>query len=155
MPSGLYLLGSRSGARRNFMTLNWATQVAAEPKLLAVSVERDAVTADLVGASGVFSLSLLDRADRAVVRKFVKPATDDPTARTLNGVAYRDGPATGAPVLRDAVGSFECEVRTTLEFASHTLFVGEVVAVTLGDALSAGDAAEVLSMSDTRMNYGG
>ena len=34
MPYGLYLVGSRAGARRNMMTLNWATQVSFEPKLV-------------------------------------------------------------------------------------------------------------------------
>ena len=37
MPSGLYVLGSTDkGERRNGMTLNWATQVSFDPKLLAV-----------------------------------------------------------------------------------------------------------------------
>src|SRR5262249_32523772 len=39
MPSGLYVLGTRGATQRNLMTLNWATQVAVDPKLVAVSVE--------------------------------------------------------------------------------------------------------------------
>ena len=38
MPSGLYVVGSRAGDRRNGMTLNWATQVGFDPKLLGISV---------------------------------------------------------------------------------------------------------------------
>jgi flavin reductase (DIM6/NTAB) family NADH-FMN oxidoreductase RutF len=38
MPSGLYVLGTRAGERRNGMTVNWVTQVSSDPKLLA-SVE--------------------------------------------------------------------------------------------------------------------
>ena len=34
--------------RRNLMTLNWAMQVAIEPKLVAVSVQSTAVTHELV-----------------------------------------------------------------------------------------------------------
>src|SRR5579864_1295584 len=85
MPSGLYLLGSRSGEERNLMTLNWASQVAFEPKLLAVSVEQTALTHRLVREGRVFSLNLVDREDRAIVRKFVKPVEADPGAETLNG----------------------------------------------------------------------
>ena len=44
MPSGLYVIGSRGGDRRNGMTANWATQVASDPKLVAVSVEKHAFT---------------------------------------------------------------------------------------------------------------
>src|SRR5690348_15075100 len=73
MPSGLYVLGSRAGDERNLMTLNWATQVAFEPKLVAISVEQAAVTHRLVHEGGAFALNLVDREDRAIVRKFVKP----------------------------------------------------------------------------------
>ena len=40
MPTGLFVVGSRAGDRRNLMTCNWVMQVATSPKLVAVSVER-------------------------------------------------------------------------------------------------------------------
>lgn len=152
MPSGLFVVGTTdNGSRRNGMTLNWATQVSFQPKLLAISVERDAFTHELLVAGGVFSLCTLSRNDRAVVRKFTKPVEVDLDAHTLNGIAYIDGPSTGAPVLADAVAYVECEVRETLEVGSHTLFVGEIV----NAAFRADEEADVLRMEDTRMNYGG
>jgi flavin reductase (DIM6/NTAB) family NADH-FMN oxidoreductase RutF len=149
MPSGLYLLGSRHGDARNLMTLNWATQVAADPKLLAVSVEKPALTHRLIEAGGAFALSLLARADRALVRAFVKPAEWDGAASTLNGHPVREE-VSGAPVLGAAVSWLDCQVRHTLDCGSHTLFVGEVLA-----AGEEGDTADILRMEDTRMNYGG
>ena len=38
MPYGLYVVGARAGERRNAMTLNFATQVATAPKMVAISV---------------------------------------------------------------------------------------------------------------------
>src|SRR3954452_24548798 len=64
MPSGLYIVGSRAGGRRNGMTLTFASQVSFDPKLLAISVENDAVTNELISAGGVFVLNLIDREDR-------------------------------------------------------------------------------------------
>jgi flavin reductase (DIM6/NTAB) family NADH-FMN oxidoreductase RutF len=58
LPSGLYLLGTTAGAHRNLMTLNWASQVALQPKLVGVSVEREAFSAGLVADGGVFALSI-------------------------------------------------------------------------------------------------
>src|SRR6516162_2608045 len=87
MPSGLYVLGSRAGSRRNLMTLNWASQVASDPKLLAVSIESAAVTRALVHEGRIFSLNIIDRKDRAVVRKFVKPLPDDGDPSELGGFA--------------------------------------------------------------------
>lgn len=150
MPSGLYVLGSRSGEERNLMTLNWASQVAFEPKLLAVSVEQTAVTHRLVHEGRVFSLNLVDRDDRAIVRKFVKPVEADAAAGTLNGFAVREG-RTGAPILVQAVGWIECQVRQEVACGGHTLFVGEVV----DSGFQKPEEAPVLRMEDTRMNYGG
>ena len=78
MPSGLYVVGSTDkGERRNGMTLNWATQVSFDPKLLGIGVEKEAFTHELISASGVFSLCIIDREDRAIVRKFTKPVEVD------------------------------------------------------------------------------
>ena len=85
MPSGLYVVGSTDkGERRNAMTLNWATQLSFDPKWLGVSVEREALTHELITAGGVFVLNLIDREDRAIVRKFTKPVEVDLAAHTLN-----------------------------------------------------------------------
>ncbi len=153
MPSGLYLLGSAAGGRRNLMTLNWATQVASDPKLLLVSVEREALTHRLISESGVFTLSILRRDDRAVVRKFVKPAADDGT--TLSGLAVEGAPS-GAPVLSQALAWLDCEVRTCVDAGSHTAFIGEIVDCGAEQGAAREEAAfEVLRMEDTRMSYGG
>jgi flavin reductase (DIM6/NTAB) family NADH-FMN oxidoreductase RutF len=150
MPSGLYVLGSRAGERRNGMTVNWVSQVSFEPKLVAVSVEEHAFTHELLVEGGVFSVNLLSVEDRAVVRKFTKPVEVDLAARTLNGFGFRDG-ATGAPVLDLAVAWVDCEIRQQVELGGHSLFVGEVI-----DAgFQADEETPVLSMGDTRMNYGG
>ncbi len=152
MPSGLYVVGSTDKAeRRNGMTLNWATQVSFDPKWIGISVEREAVTHELIEASNVFALCMIDREDRAIVRKFTKPVDVDLAARTLNGFAYLDGPVTGAPVLAQSVAYVECEVRHPVAVGNHTLFLGEVVNV----AFLKDEETEVLRMEDTRMNYGG
>jgi flavin reductase (DIM6/NTAB) family NADH-FMN oxidoreductase RutF len=151
LPMGLYLLGTVASGRRNLMTINWAMQVSIQPKHVAVSVETSAVTHGLLMDGRCFSLSILKRDDRAEVRKFVKPAVDDPAARTLSGMPYRLG-KTGAPIPEIAIAWLECEVREAVGAGSHTLFVGEVVDV-------GSDPAEedslVLRMEDTRMSYGG
>jgi flavin reductase (DIM6/NTAB) family NADH-FMN oxidoreductase RutF len=150
MPSGLYIVGSRAGERRNGMTCNWVTQLGFDPKLLGVSVEKDAVTHELISGGGVFALCIVDREDRAIVRKFTKPVQVDLEARTLNGFPFHDG-ATGAPILDQAVAYADCEVRSTVDVGSHTLFLGEVVDA----AFQKEEDTAVLCMEDTRMNYGG
>jgi flavin reductase (DIM6/NTAB) family NADH-FMN oxidoreductase RutF len=151
MPTGLYVLGSTdTGERRNGMTINWVTQISFDPKWVGVSIEQTALTHQLIEAAGCFSVSFVDREDRAIVRKFTKPVDVDLAAKTLNGFPYVER-VTGAPVLAQAVAFVDCEVRDRFAAGDHTFFVGEVVdAGFLKDEETA-----VLRMEDTRMNYGG
>ncbi len=149
MPSGLYLIGSRAGERRNGMTANWAAQVSSDPKLVAVSVEKPAVTHELIAEGRAFTVNVLDREDRAIVRKFTKPVEVD--GQTLNGFPFSDAPATGAPILDQAVAWVDCRLHSSVDLGSHTLFLGEVV-----DAgFRKPEDTPVLRMEDTRMSYGG
>ena len=150
MPYGLYVVGSRAGGRRNGMTLNWVTQLSFDPKLIGVAVEQGALTAELIAEGGVFSLCIIDREDRAIVRKFTKPVEVDAAAGTLNGFPYHDG-RSGAPILDQAVAYADCEVRQQVPTGSHVLFVGEVVDA----AFQKPEDTPVLRMEDTRMIYGG
>ncbi len=150
MPSGLYILGSRAGERRNGMTINWVSQVSFEPKLVAVSVEVTAYTHELVSEGGVFSVNLVDREDRAIVRRFTKPVEVDLEARTLNGFPFHDG-LSGAPILDQAVAFVDCRVHQQVGAGGHTVFLGEVVDAGFQKA----EDTPVLRMEDTRMNYGG
>ncbi|PZS20286.1 MAG: hypothetical protein DLM54_05775 [Acidimicrobiales bacterium] len=157
MPTGLYVVGSRAGGTRNLMTLSWASQLSLEPKLVGISVERQALTHRLVADGGVFSLCLIDRHDRAMVRKFVKPLSEtepvDPAApvgSSLGGFAVHQE-STGAPVLDQALAWLDCQVRQAVPVGTHTLFVGEVVDAGFATA----EDTPVLRMEDTRMSYGG
>jgi flavin reductase (DIM6/NTAB) family NADH-FMN oxidoreductase RutF len=150
MPSGLYVVGSRAGDRRNLMTLNWATQVSFEPKLLGIGVEKTAVTHGLIADGGCFTVNTVSREDRAIVRKFTKPAELDAAAGTLNGFPFHEG-RTGAPILDQAVAWIDCEVRQPVDCGGHTFFIGEIV----DTGFQQDEGTEVLRMEDTRMSYGG
>jgi flavin reductase (DIM6/NTAB) family NADH-FMN oxidoreductase RutF len=132
------------------MTLNWATQLAFEPKLLGIVVVQDALTHELVDAGGVFSLNIIDREDRAIVRKFTKPVDVDLERSTLNDFGVHAA-TTGAPVLDQAAAFLDCVVTQSVPVGDHTLFVGEVVDC----GFLRDEATPVLRMEDTRMNYGG
>ncbi len=167
LPTGLFVVGSRAGDRRNLMTCNWVMQVSITPKLVAVAVERGSVTRALIDEGGGFSVSVLSRADRAVVRRFVKPVEAVETDASDVALSLQGEPVfevgDGLPCLASAVAWLSCRVRHTAEWgdeagrpASHVLFVGEVMGA--GERHpddGSGARPEVLRMEDTRMNYGG
>jgi len=161
LSTGLYVIGSSGELggvhRSNLMTANLVVQVSVEPKLVAVAIALDAVTHALVSSGACFSVSLLGREDRTVVRRFVKPVPADSMEvdagghlSAMGGEEVFEAP-TGSPVLRRAVAWLDCEVRRHVELGSHGLFIGEVSAV----GGPSGEVPPLLRMEDTRMSYGG
>ncbi len=166
MPTGLFVVGSRSGDRRNLMTANWVMQVATSPKLVSVAVESGSLTRELIEGGGAFSVGLLARSERGLVRRFVKPVRDIVLDEHGVAVSLQGEPvfeiAHGLPVPDAAVGWLACSVRSVQGWdagegeASHVLVVGEVVGAGETERLGAsGEDDSVLTMVDTRMNYGG
>ena len=165
MPAGIYVLGSTGGVAGpyNLMTHSLAVQAATEPCVVAVAVEVAARTHAAIEESGVATLTVLRRDQRALVRRFVKPVDDatldgDGRPTALNDVAVALAPS-GAPYLLDAAGSLDLRVVERARFASHTLFCCEVTAVAVAPEVLEGTASqrtlEVLRMEDTKMSYGG
>jgi flavin reductase (DIM6/NTAB) family NADH-FMN oxidoreductase RutF len=152
MPYGLYVVGSRSadGEQRQLMTANWLTQVSFDPKVLAVSVEREALTHELIVGGRCFTVNIVDRLDRAIVRKFTRPVALDPDQGTLNGFGFHDA-LSGAPLLDRALAWLDCRLTTSVPVGDHTLFLGEVI----DSGFQKPEDTEALRMEDTRMNYGG
>jgi flavin reductase (DIM6/NTAB) family NADH-FMN oxidoreductase RutF len=161
MPSGLYVIGSRAELdgrlRWNLMTANLVVQVATDPKLVAAAVESASLTCRLVESGGCFSVNMVARDDRELVRRFVKPLpVVDVTCDQHGEVTALAGhpvtvAETGAPILDRAPAWLDCRVRERLPLGSHTLFVGTVV----GFGGPTGEIPPLLRMEDTRMNYGG
>jgi len=148
IPNVLCLIGSRTGDEWNGMTQSWVTQVAMEPVLVAVSVDRKAVTHRLIADGGAFSVNLWPRDDTRPFVKFSKPATKD--GMTLNGRPIREG-VTGVPIFTEAAVFIECRLWQTIDVGTHSVFLGEVV-----DVGFQGEAdPDVARMEDTRMKYGG
>jgi flavin reductase (DIM6/NTAB) family NADH-FMN oxidoreductase RutF len=153
LPTGLYLIGSRHGDDVNLMTANLVVQVCMEPKLVGVALEHESVTARLVTAGGGFTVSLLARSERDVVRRFVKPVHEvrrgpDGAVLALSGQPVTEVGPDLLPVLTSAAAYLDCRLTSAENLGSHVFCVGEVSGV-------GGEPGEVLRMEDTRMHYGG
>jgi flavin reductase (DIM6/NTAB) family NADH-FMN oxidoreductase RutF len=153
LPTGLYLIGSRHGDDVNMMTANLVVQVCLEPKLVGVALERESFTARLVAAGGGFTVSLLARSERDMVRRFVKPVHEvqrgtDGALLALSGQPVSEVGPDRLPVLASAAGYLDCRLTNAEHLGSHTFCIGEVTGV-------GGEPGEVLRMEDTRMHYGG
>jgi len=149
IPNVLCLIGASCGDEWNGMTASWVTQVSMEPVLVAVSVDRRAVTHRLIAEGGAFSVNLWSREDTRPFVSFSKPARRE--GSTLNGRPVRTV-ATGVPIFEEAIAFLDCRLRQAVDCGTHTLFLGEVVDCGFQHD---GEDAPVARMEDTRMHYGG
>jgi flavin reductase (DIM6/NTAB) family NADH-FMN oxidoreductase RutF len=143
---GLYAVGVRDGEDRNAFTANWVAQVSSDPPRVAVAVENDGRSADMIRRSGVFSVCVYGADQRKMAARLARPAARAPDK--LTEYEHVDGAVTGAPVLVDSLACVECRVEEARELGDHVLFIGHVVG---GEVRAEG---EPLTLRSARFRYG-
>lgn len=148
IPCGLYVAGVRGDGECHAFTVSFLTQTSIKPPAVAMAVRKDGKSLEMIRQSRVFTVNYIDKSRRATLEHFFKPSTSRDGDR-LGPFPYRTA-KTGAPILDEAVGYLECEVREIAEaFGDHALVVGEVL-----DAVLRNDVEPII-MSDTPWHYGG
>ena len=155
IPYGLYVLTAEDGEGNvAAATVNWATQTAFEPPLVAVGVKVESGAHALIKSTGAFALNVLGKGQQGQAYAFFKPVERD--GDTLGGEPCHTG-ETGAPILDNAPAFIECKLVDTVEKGDHSLFVGEVVnaGVTKQPEGRADDATLWLKDLGEKVFYGG
>jgi flavin reductase (DIM6/NTAB) family NADH-FMN oxidoreductase RutF len=110
------------------MTVSAFTSVSLDPPLVLFCAEKIARFHDAVLAEGSWAVSILAEDDEKTARWLATRGR--PLDGQLEGVAYHPGPATGAPLLDDALAALECRTTAVHDAGDHSIVVGEVEAVT-------------------------
>lgn len=120
------------GEHMHGMTANAFSSVSLDPPLVLCCVARTATLHDGIAAAGHFATSVLGGDQEASARWFAD--RDRPAGRAqFDRVDWTPGPATGAPVLTDALAWLECELVDVHEAGDHSLFIGRVLGTGRGD----------------------
>ncbi len=123
--SGIVVVTTRGG---HAMTVSAFTSVSLDPPLVLFCAEKVARFHDAVLAEGSWAVSILAEDDEKTARWLATRGR--PMDGQLDGVAHHPGPATGAPLLDDALAVLECRTTAVHAAGDHTIVVGEVQAVT-------------------------
>ena len=123
--SGIVVVTTRGG---HAMTVSAFTSVSLDPPLVLFCAEKIARFHDAVLAEGSWAVSILAEDDEKTARWLA--ARGRPMDGQLDGVAHHRGPATGAPLLDDALAVLECRTTAVHDAGDHSIVVGEVEAVT-------------------------
>ena len=131
---GIYIVSSLKAGKYNGQIVNTVFQVSADPPCVAVCINKNNLTHEFLKTSKVFSVSILEKdTPMTYIGKFGFKSGRD--IDKFSDTKTRTG-KTGAPIALDyALGYFECEVISETDAATHTIFLGKVVA----DEVLAGD----------------
>ena len=124
LTQGVYVVGVSDGQQRDAFTAAWIMQASFDPLLLAVSINPDNASYELLHASGWFTVNVLKQDQLDLARHFgTKSGRDrDKLAR----VRIRPGQA-GSPILEDALAYFECVLEGRTRAGDHELVLGRVM----------------------------
>jgi flavin reductase (DIM6/NTAB) family NADH-FMN oxidoreductase RutF len=130
-PSGVAVLTSREGDKAHGMVVGSFCSLSSEPPLVMVSAGRTSRSHDLIDGSGVFTVSILSSAQTGIFERFagIDRTFDDDRFAQLETVP---APESGLPIFPEALAWVDCRVQARHPGESYTIFVGEVLAASLG-----------------------
>jgi flavin reductase (DIM6/NTAB) family NADH-FMN oxidoreductase RutF len=155
IPYGIYVLTAESkDGKVAAATINWVTQTAFQPPLVAIGVKADSGAHAIIKETKVFALNILGKDQKAQAFTFFKPLERE--GNSIGGEAFRKG-VLGAPILERAPAFVECALVNTVEMGDHSILVGEVKDAGVAVAPAGRPDDAILAMRDLgdKVFYGG
>jgi flavin reductase (DIM6/NTAB) family NADH-FMN oxidoreductase RutF len=104
------------------LTASAFCSVSLDPRLCLVSVDNRSESIGAINESGTFVVNILSSDQEDLSRRFASKLPDK-----FEGVPYKLGTETGAPVLDGALAWIECRVHQAVPAGDHTVFIGELL----------------------------
>ncbi len=124
MPYGVYIVTTRGPQGDHGLTASWVTQVSKDPPMIAVALHKSARSVGVVESAGAFVVNILSLDSAPLAEKFFTPIDrfgTPPQPAVSRGTLQ-------TPILGEAIGWLECQVRNRIETGDHIVFIGEVLA---------------------------
>ena len=129
-PSGVCVVSAEVDGQRVATTIGSLVSLSLAPPLVGISVGLELALHELLRTAGSFGVSILRGDQAAVAQHFARGV---PPLFLWDNVAVKDGAATGAPLLADALAWIECRLWARYDAGDHSIFVGEIVSLEEGD----------------------
>ncbi len=126
--TGVAVITSAGPGGSGGMTANAICSLSLDPLLALVCFENRARTLPIVREAGRFAVNVLSSRQEELARVF---ASKLPEAEKLDGVEHRL--EFGVPIIEGALAWAACELRELIAGGDHTIGIGQVVALGLGD----------------------
>lgn len=124
IPSGVGVLTAKNLAEESAMLASWFQQVAFEPPMVAVAVNKTRPILAIIQSSKSFTLNLFHTNQKELFAHFAKGF--EPGQNPFAGVQISRDESGGA-ILSEAMSFLSCEVTGELDAGDHKVFLGKVV----------------------------
>ena len=123
---GLYLVSSTDDdGRKSALVVNTAFQVTASPAEIAVSINKDSFTRELILKSGKFAvLPLEEKTPFAFIGQF--GFRSGRTFQKFENIDFSVGENGSPLIVSHTLAAIEATVLQMIDLPTHTLFIGEV-----------------------------
>ena len=121
MTQGVYVVGVADGEKTNAFTAAWVMQVSFSPVLLAISINPEHYSYQLLKKGGVCSVNVLSQEQAQIAAHFGQSGIKDKMS-----VGTWAAAKTGAPVLQESLAYFDCIVSHEVSAGDHQLVICEV-----------------------------
>ena len=111
------------------LTASAVCSLTADPPLLLVCINKSASAHDPISESNFFAVNVLAADQMGMAQVFSDTAK---TAERFKSGEWTTG-ITGAPLLKGALVTFDCEIEQRVAKGTHTIFIGLVKGVHLGE----------------------
>jgi flavin reductase (DIM6/NTAB) family NADH-FMN oxidoreductase RutF len=126
--TSVHVVTTGTGDARFGVTVSACSSVCADPPTLLVCINKRSPANAAVAANGVFAVNLLNVAQRGIADTF---AGRSPTARPFDfSCCTNSSGVLDTPLIDGAVAALECRVVAQQVIGTHTVFFGEVAAIT-------------------------
>ena len=119
---GVYVIGVSDGEHQNAFTAAWVMQVSFKPPLLAISINPEHYSYQLLLASGTCTVNVLGEKQLAIAEHFGRSDRDK-----MTGFQWQVD-TTGAPILSTSLAYFDCQVSHYTDAGDHKIVICNVVA---------------------------
>src|ERR1700678_2229408 len=100
-------------------TASAMTSVSLTPPILLICMNRQSLTGQAICQSGHFAVNVLAEDQGCLAERFARKGS------SFAGLSFTAG-AQGAPLLGDALATFECTVTNTVQAGKHSVMIGTV-----------------------------
>lgn len=123
----------RPGEKPNIITVAWAGTVCSSPAMLSISVRKERYSYDMIQETGNFVVNLVNR-DLVFAADYcgVKSGRDTDKFKEMK-LTVQESQNIDAPGILESPVNLECRVTQSIPLGTHTMFLAEIVGVTVDE----------------------